>query len=75
MIHLLQIIIVLGVIYGAYRLLSGATSGGGGRRRLKCSTCRHCKKLFDDGAICQYGDKETFKNEVHIANCPDYEKK
>ncbi len=71
----LQALIVGALIFGAYRLLGGGGSRGGGRRRLKCATCRHCKKLFDDGAICRFGDKETFKNEVHVANCPDYEKK
>ena len=39
----------------------------------KCRTCRHCRKLFHDGARCGYGDREVFKNSVHITNCRDYE--
>ena len=39
-----------------------------------CRRCRNCKTLFDDGVICSFGDSETFKNEVHVANCNSFER-
>lgn len=40
---------------------------------LRCASCRHCRKLFEDGSLCGYGQRETFKNIVHIENCPDHQ--
>jgi hypothetical protein len=42
------------------------------KSRFPCATCANCRGLFDDGAICAFGARETFKNETHIANCHDY---
>lgn len=44
-------------------------------RSFKCKTCRHCKRVDQDGSICMYGSKETFKNPVHIENCTDYQQR
>ena len=77
---MIKILLVMAVVYIGYRLLrnavSGVFSGGGGRGGLKfkCATCKNCKTLFDDGVICAFGKRETFKNEIHIANCHDYER-
>ena len=66
------VVVVAAIVYFLSRVFSGP---GNPRSRLKCSTCTHCRKLFDDGALCGYGSKEVFKNEVHIANCTDYSKR
>lgn len=53
----------------------GKTSTGGLGHlfagRSKCSGCRHAKKIFDDGTLCTFGRRETFKNSVHVSNCID----
>jgi len=75
---LLQIALIAGGVYvivrllGGRRVLSFSSSPGS---EFKCSTCRHCKRVDADGSICRYGNKETFKNPVHIQNCNDYERK
>ena len=70
---LLRILLIGVAVYVAYRLFRGWFSGHGARPRFKCATCRNCKEMFDDGVICAFESKETFKNETHIANCPDHE--
>lgn len=40
--------------------------------KSKCGSCRFCRKEFDDGTLCGFGEKETFKNPVHVQNCTDY---
>lgn len=40
---------------------------------VKCATCSHCRKLFRDGVMCGFQEKEVFKNPAHIKMCPDYE--
>jgi hypothetical protein len=47
----------------------------GGARVLdvKCATCTHCRKLFHDGVMCGFRDKEVFKNPAQIEMCPDHE--
>ena len=59
----------------ARRVMGGGGGGGFGRPKLKCATCRSCGKLFEDGALCRFQGRETFKNETHIANCIDYQPK
>ena len=39
------------------------------RSKLPCATCQHCRKLFDDGAMCSWNNRVTFMKESHIANC------
>ena len=69
-----QVILALVVIYVVYkvarRVVRGPAPAG-----FKCETCRSCGKLFDDGVLCQFQGRETFKNETHIANCLDYKKR
>ena len=43
--------------------------------RSKCGSCRHCAREFEDGTLCTFGARETFKNSVHVANCADWEAK
>jgi len=38
---------------------------------LKCAECIHCRKLFRDGVLCGFREKEVFKNLTHIDMCPD----
>ncbi|MEM7202868.1 MAG: hypothetical protein AAF628_21600 [Planctomycetota bacterium] len=69
--YLLRLLLIGAVVYAAYRAVRGSLGRATGRA-LPCATCRNCKALFDDGVICAFGAKETFKNETHIANCSDY---
>ena len=62
------LVLVLAIGFVAWLLLRFFTGS-----RLKCATCRHCRKLMRDGSICGYGSRETFKTIVHIENCWDYE--
>lgn len=66
--RLLLLLIVIGVLVVTARNLLAA------RPTVKCATCRHCRKLFDDGTLCGFGSRETFKNAVHVDNCMDYRK-
>lgn len=73
--RLIQFLVIGLAIYVGYRLVTRMLGGTGGRRGgFPCETCRNCKTLFDDGVICSFGSKETFKNETHIANCKDWER-
>ena len=67
---LLRLILLGIVVYVAYRALRSAFAGRGSE--FPCATCRNCKALYDDGVICAFGSRETFKNETHISNCRDY---
>lgn len=53
-----------------YRLF---LSGGGATTNAKCAGCIHRGRLDEDGVLCRFGQRETFKNSVHIANCTDFE--
>ena len=61
------------ILYVAYvigkLILSGRTP------KLKCATCKNCGKLFDDGVLCRFKGRETFKNLTHISNCIDHERR
>jgi len=82
---ILRLLAFLALVVILYRLLTGLLGGGsrfslprlgrGGGSGFKCRDCRHCGKLFVDGVLCRYGDRETFKNPTHISNCMDYERK
>lgn len=63
------------LIFRAIRGAFGGAGSGSGSGRFPCSTCRHCKQEFDDGVICMFADRETFKNEVHIANCGSWQRR
>jgi hypothetical protein len=71
---LIGLVLVAGIIYLIVRL----TRRGGLRmprraaRRFKCHDCRHCRRLFDDGVMCGFGNREVFKNSRHIAMCGDW---
>ena len=69
---LLQLLILVALGWVGYRIYQSATGGSAPASRFKCATCKNCGALFDDGVLCRYGAKETFKNETHIANCQDY---
>jgi hypothetical protein len=75
-----QYILIAGVIYLLYRLackVMGRDLGvlAPARSRFQCETCCNCGKVFSDGVMCQFQGRETFKNETHISNCLDYQKK
>ena len=71
--RILMIVAVVGLFIWLIRStgMVGGIGGGGGS---KCKTCKHRRKVFDDGTLCGFGNKETFKNTVHVQNCIDYEK-
>ncbi len=73
MVILLQIagLALVGLVL--WLLFRCTTSADGSDTR--CATCNHCKKLFSDGSLCVWGSTETFKNEVHIRNCTDYQRR
>ncbi len=68
-----RLLIAAAIAYLAYIVIRTMMTGGSGRSRFKCATCKSCGKLFDDGVICLFEGRETFKNETHIGNCIDYE--
>ena len=70
--RILQILLLAAAGYIIYRLIRG--SFGPPKAKFPCATCRNCRTLYDDGVICMFGQKETFKNETHISNCRDYVK-
>lgn len=77
---LIRVILFAALAYGIYLairwLINNRVGGGfGSSAKLQCATCRHCRKLFDDGSTCGFGPRETFKNETHIRNCIDYSKR
>jgi len=88
LLRIVGLVFLVVLIVSLVRSFLGAGSGSGSRgggtgiggllKRdpgFKCKTCRHAGKVFDDGALCRYGNRETFKNPTHIANCMDYERK
>lgn len=40
---------------------------------LKCTTCRHCEIIDQDGVMCRYGDAVTLKTLANVNMCMDYE--
>lgn len=71
----LRVLIFAVLAYLLWQVIRGLGAGGGGRSRFKCADCRSCGKLFDDGVLCRFNGKETFKNETHIGNCVDYQRR
>jgi hypothetical protein len=74
---LIGLVLVAGIIYLIVRLTrrGGLRGPRGGKKRFKCHDCRHCRRLFDDGVMCGYGDREVFKNARHIAMCGDWSRR
>jgi len=42
---------------------------------VKCATCSHCRRLFDDGVMCGFGHREVYKNPAQVDMCPDHERR
>ena len=59
---------VVGVFFAVRRFFGPAPTMG-----IKCETCSHCRKLFRDGVMCGYEEKEVFKNPAQINMCPSHE--
>ena len=55
--------------YVVFRWLFGGTRVS----NIKCASCSHCRRLFNDGVRCGFGTKEVFKNPAQIDMCPDHE--
>lgn len=74
-----RILVLAALVYFIYRVVVhfGIVGGGIGRSSagFQCGACRHCGQVFDDGVMCRFAGKETFKNEVHIANCHTFERR
>ncbi len=70
----LRIFVVAAVVYFIYVVVRHLR-GGAGQPRFQCAKCKSCVKMFDDGVMCRFKGRETFKNETHISNCIDYVKK
>ncbi len=74
-----QVVLAVVAVYLVYlvarHLMGGGLGIGGGSGGFKCATCKSCGKLFDDGVLCRFQGRETFKNETHIRNCIDHEKR
>ncbi len=73
MLQLLLLAVVVYLIYVVVRAILGGDRPGG-RKKFPCATCRNRGKMFDDGVMCKFRGRETFKNETHISNCIDYER-
>ena len=71
----MYVYIVVGLAIAALAYILTRAIGAATTGRSKCATCLHCRKLFDDGTLCGYGSREVFKNQVHVENCMDYERK
>ena len=69
---MVRILFVVAAVALAYYLCRVMLSSRGATP-LKCATCANCRKMFHDGALCAFGNKETFKNIVHVENCRDYQ--
>ena len=69
---LFRLVLVALAVVGAImilRRLFGRTRGSD----VKCATCIHCRKLYHDGVMCGFREKEVFKNPAQINMCPDHE--
>ena len=78
LIRFIGLIVLIYIVFRVVRSMMGLEGGLGlGKRApaFKCKSCRHCGKLFEDGALCRFRGRETFKNPTHISNCMDYEAK
>ena len=73
----MRIAVLTALVWFVYRVVIGSGLTGGGRSTagFPCGDCRHCGATFDDGVMCHFAGRETFKNEVHIANCHSFERR
>ncbi len=69
---LFALILLAVVVWVLVRWLGPRVGAGSG---FKCKTCRHCRKVYDDGVMCRYLDKQVFKNPAQINMCPDHERR
>ena len=72
---MLRVLILASLVYLGYRAYQQFWVPGAGQAGsdFKCATCRHCARLDEDGVMCRFGNRQTFKHPLHIANCIDYE--
>lgn len=40
---------------------------------VKCRSCRHCVKLYDDGVKCNAGGKPVFLTTTHVDYCNSHQ--
>ncbi len=66
---------VLILLLAVYLIRYVLRSLGVGQTGPKCKSCRSCGQLFEDGVLCRFQGRETFKNLTHIRNCLDYRRK
>lgn len=71
--HPIFILLVFVAVFFLIRALRGGVFSD--ETPFQCKTCRHCRKLFDDGVRCGFGTKETFKTPAQIGMCPDHERR
>ena len=43
--------------------------------KVKCSSCKYCQRLDNDGVLCIQSGKPYFKTFIHIGYCNKYVKK
>ncbi len=72
MIVLFRLLLVALAAVGAMMILRWLFRGTRGPD-VKCATCTHCRRLFHDGVMCGFREKEVFKNPAQIDMCPDHE--
>ena len=69
---MIRILIFVLAIVGLVSIFRSLLGGGARRSEFKCADCIHCRKLFHDGSLCGFGEKEVFKTPAHIDMCVDY---
>jgi hypothetical protein len=69
---LFRLLLVALIAFGAIAVFRWLF-GGARRPKVKCATCIHCRKLFDDGVMCGFKDKEVYKTPAQIDMCPYHE--
>lgn len=66
---------VLAIAAIAFLVFIVWTAASRSRDPRPCATCVNCGKLFDDGVMCRFGDREVFKTDAHVKMCIDYRKR
>ena len=67
----IRIVIFALAAVGLVAIVRQMFGGNHVRQDLKCVDCIHCRKLFRDGVLCGFREKEVFKNPAHIDMCVD----
>ncbi len=68
----IRLLIFALAVVGLVTILRKMFPGSQPRMDVKCADCIHCRKLFRDGVICGFREKEVFKNPAHIDMCVDH---